>query len=78
MFTLIVQDERVYRQLMERIEQRGESLDAVLRDLLEHDIERAIIQPESSAQKLLRLIDAAELPFDHPFDARDARSSLVV
>lgn len=76
MFTLTVRDERVYRRLMERVKQRGESLDDVLRELL--DSESAVVQAdaETPARKLLKLIDAADLPFDHPFDARDAEDIL--
>lgn len=37
MFTLTVNDERVYQQSMDRVERRGESLDEVLRELLSHE-----------------------------------------
>ena len=69
MSPLTVRDERVFRQLMERVEQRGESLDEVLRDLLNHE-------EDMPALKLIKLIDAADLPFDHAFDARDAEAIL--
>jgi len=71
MFTITVNDERVYKRLMQKVEQRGEPLDTVLRELLDREETRELDE-ETSAQKLLRLIDAADLPFDHPFDARDA------
>ena len=71
MFTITVNDERVYKRLMQKVEQRGEPLDTVLRELLDREETRELDE-ETSAQNLLRLIDAADLPFDHPFDARDA------
>lgn len=37
MFTLTVQDEQLYKRLMEKVEQRGKSLDDVLRELLDQD-----------------------------------------
>jgi len=74
MFTLTVHDERVYRRLMEKVEQRGESLDDVLRELLDQGAEPE--QDDTPALKLLKLIDSAELAFDHPFDARDAEDIL--
>lgn len=76
MFTLTVRDEQVYRELMERVAQRGESLDEVLRDLLDHVDTAEDSEGDTPARKLLKLIDAAELPFDHPFDARDAEDML--
>jgi len=76
MFTLTVRDEGVYRQLMERVEQRGESLDVVLRELLEYGRESEEAQ-ETPALKLLKLIDATDLPFERPFDARDAEDILA-
>jgi predicted CopG family antitoxin len=76
MFTLTVRDERVYRQLMERVEQRGESLDEVLRELLDQEEDAVQAEEMTPALKLLKLIDAAELTFDHPFDARDAEDIL--
>ncbi len=72
MFTLTVHDERVYRRLMERVEQGGETLDAILLELLEQEHNSKTAQEETPALKLLKLIDAAELPFEQPFDARDA------
>lgn len=75
MFTLNVHDERVYRRLMEKVEQRGESLDDVLRELLDQE-EGVGGEGETPAHKLLRLINAADLPFDHPFDARDTEDIL--
>lgn len=72
MFTLTVHDERVYRRLMERVEQGGETLDAVLLELLEQEHDSETAQEDTPALKLLKLIDAAELPFEQPFDARDA------
>ena len=75
MFTLTVRDERVYRRLMEKVEQRGESLDDVLRELLDQG-ETVQAEEDTPALKLLKLIDSAELPFDHPFDARDAEDIL--
>jgi len=71
MFTITVNDERVYKRLMQKVEQRGEPLDTVLRELLDREETRELDE-ETSAQNLLRLIDAADLPFSHPFDARDA------
>jgi len=71
MFTITVNDERVYKRLMQKVEQRGEPLDTVLRELIDREETRELDE-ETSAQKLLPLIDAADLPFDHPFDARDA------
>ncbi|MDX2139919.1 MAG: hypothetical protein SF123_17670 [Chloroflexota bacterium] len=76
MFTVTVNDEKVYQQLMARVRQRGESLDDVLRELL--DQEALIIQTtdETPARKLLRLIDDADLPFTNPFNGRDASDLL--
>jgi hypothetical protein len=84
MFTLTVQDEQVYRRLMARVEQRGESLDDVLRELLEQD-DQVIETPqvanvdedeklneERPIRKLLKLIDASNLVFNNPIDGRDA------
>lgn len=73
MFTLTVRDERVYKRLMEKVEEYGGSLDEVLRDLLDQETE---ITEESPALKLLRLIDAADLHFEHPFNGRDAEDIL--
>jgi hypothetical protein len=72
MFTLTVQDEGVYQRLMAKVEARGGSLDAVLRELLYQDAP----EEDSPAIKLLKLIDAAELHFEHPFDGRDAEDIL--
>lgn len=74
MFTLTVRDEEVYEQLMARVEQRGEPLDEVLRDLLDQATTPS--EDETPAQTLLRLIDATDLPFDRPFDGRDASEIL--
>jgi hypothetical protein len=76
MFTLTLHDERVYRRLMERVEQGGETLDAVLLELLEQEHNSQASQENTPALKLLKLIDAAELPFEQPFDARDADEML--
>lgn len=74
MFTLTVRDERLYKRLMEKVEERGGSLDEVLRDLLDQESEE--VEEESPALKLLRLIDAADLHFEHPLDGRDAEDVL--
>ena len=84
MFTLTVQDERLYKRLMEKVEQRGESLDDVLRELLDQDDEIPQVEAsemveeiqETPAQKLLRLIDAADLVFTNPFNGEDAEDIL--
>jgi hypothetical protein len=71
MFTVTIQDEKVYRELLKRVEQAGESVDDVLRVLLaQHpDTDQA---EDTPALRLLKRIDDAELHFTHPFDARDA------
>lgn len=76
MFTLTVQDEQVYRRLLEKVAQRGESLDDVLRELLDQGEQAVPRVEETPAQKLLRLIDAADLPFERAFDAREAEDLL--
>lgn len=76
MFTLTVRDEQVYRRLMEKIKQSGESLDEVLRDLLDQENQNQPSEVETPAQKLLRLIDRTELSFTRPFNARDAEEIL--
>jgi negative regulator of replication initiation len=72
MFTLTVRDEQVFKRLMEKVQSSGESLDEVLREMLDHEEEAAESEEETPAQRLLRLIDAADLQFTSPFDARDA------
>jgi hypothetical protein len=57
---------------MERVEQGGETFDAVLLGLLEQEHDSETARKDTPALKLLKLIDAAELPFEQPFDARDA------
>jgi negative regulator of replication initiation len=71
-FTITIQDEGVYRMLVERASQQGNSIDDVLRALLEQQPEPRTESEITPALKLLALIDAADLRFDHPFDARDA------
>lgn len=71
MYTLQVTDEEIYQRLLNRMEQEQTTLDEVLRELLNQ------AQPETQAQKLVRLIDATELPFEHPFNARDAEDILL-
>ncbi|MBC8100742.1 MAG: hypothetical protein H7Y11_14980 [Armatimonadetes bacterium] len=68
MFTLYLQDEALYQQLMQQVEQNQTTLDAVLRDLLN--------RTETPGQRLLRLIDATDFPFTHPFNGRDAEEIL--
>jgi len=75
MFTVTIEDERVYRELMDIVEFRQASVDDVLRDLLLQEAEGAS-SAETPALKLLRLIDETELPFTQPFDAREAESIL--
>lgn len=76
MFTLTVNDEQVYKELMDRVAERGASLDDVLRELLDRAENAAQEQTESPAEKLLKLIDATELPFDYALNARDAEDLL--
>lgn len=77
MFRVIIHDEQVYRRLLEKAAVHGESLDAVLRQLLDQQDESVTTAEESPARKLLRLIDAADLPFDQQsFNARDANMIL--
>lgn len=71
MFTLTVQDEQVFKRLMEKVQSSGESLDEVLREMLDHE-EPTPHAEETPAQRLLRLIDAADLQYTSPFDARDS------
>jgi hypothetical protein len=76
MYTLQIQDETVYRRLMHRVEQEQTTLDAVLSDLLGQespsDEQPALETTETPAQKLVRLIDEANLSFKSSFNARDA------
>ena len=72
MFTLTVHDEQVYNRLMEKVEQQGSTIDEVLRDLLDQEESTEAAETETPAQKLMRLIDETELPFERPFNARDA------
>lgn len=76
MFTLTVRDEQVYQRLMEKVKQSGESLDEILRELLDQEDQNQQSEVETPAQKLLSLIDATELPFTHPFNARDTEAIL--
>lgn len=76
MFTLTVRDEQVFKRLMEKVQSSGESLDEVLREMLDHE-ESPQPAEETPAQRLLRLIDAADLQFTSPFAARDADDILT-
>lgn len=76
MFTIIIEDEDVYRMLVERAAQQGDSIDDVLRALLEQQPESQTESEITPALKLLALIDAADLPFDRPFNARDTEELL--
>jgi hypothetical protein len=74
MFTLIVEDEVVYREFMNIVEQRNATIDDVLRDLLNNT--HALSPDTTPVLKLLRLIDQTDLPFTNPFAARDAETVL--
>jgi len=84
MFTLTVHDEDIYKRLMAKVEQRGESLDDVLRELLDQGNEPSQLEPpqtieenqETPAQKLARMIEETDLPFVYPLDARDVEDFL--
>lgn len=77
MFTLTMHDEQLYQELIKRAAQQGISIDDLLRELLDQQLNLPVPDTETTpAQKLLALIDAADLPFDHPFDARDAEEIL--
>ncbi|PJF27542.1 MAG: hypothetical protein CUN53_03650 [Phototrophicales bacterium] len=72
-FTINIEDEEVYRMLVERAAQQGDSIDDVLRALLASQPYSPPTEPGiTPAQKLMALIDASDLRFDNPFDARDA------
>jgi hypothetical protein len=61
---------------MEMVEQQGSTVDEVLRDLLDHEESTEAAETETPAPKLMRLIDETELPFENPFNARDAEEIL--
>jgi hypothetical protein len=73
-FTFTVRDEQIYQRLMDRVNAQGGSLDDVLRDLLDEGDESGQAEDDalSPALKLLSLIDAADLRFEHPFEADEA------
>lgn len=76
MFTFAVQDEQVFRRLMEQMQSSGESLDEVLREMLDHEEPPQPVE-EPPSQRLIRLIDAADLQFSSPFEARDSDDILA-
>ena len=86
MFTLMIQDEQVYQRLMARVEKAGSSLDVVLRQWLDITTEEddvkfingiSVDTPyETRGQRLMRLVDEADLVFTNPINADDVKKFL--
>jgi predicted CopG family antitoxin len=84
MFTLTVHDQAVYERLLERAARRNESIDDVLRELLDETQPEEMVEAEltegegeTPMKKFLRLIDEADLHFEHELNARDAEAFLA-